>query len=410
MPSDLNAPGFKSKPNRDGSRRLYWCARTDLVKAGYRPETVRLPYSLDDPAGRVLIEAACLRLQAEMLQWSANRGQPDGRFDGTILGLSRRYQTDEASPFKRLKHNTRAKDTYTLKMIEAAFGSRSLAALRISDFYRWYDAAKKPKSPGDPERVRRAYGIIKKLRELFAFGIMAELPECARLYEILARARFKQPARRRVAMELAHVEAFVAKALELDRLSLALGTAIQFEAVLRQKDVIGEWEPIPDGEAATGIVLNGRRWKNGLTWADLAADLVLRKATTKTGAYAAHDLKLSALVTGLLARVPVARRVGPLIVDETAGRPYAESAYGREWRIVARAAGVPDAVWNMDARAGAITEAEDAGADLDAIRSSAAHAQLATTLRYSRGAVGKSRAVATLRAAHRKAGTGAEQP
>ncbi|MGU3387845.1 hypothetical protein ACLBYG_25330 [Methylobacterium sp. D53M] len=48
MPSDLNAAGFKSKPVRDWSRCLYWCARADLVKAGDRPETVRLPYSLDD--------------------------------------------------------------------------------------------------------------------------------------------------------------------------------------------------------------------------------------------------------------------------------------------------------------------------------------------------------------------------
>src|SRR5262249_46543888 len=39
-------------------------------------------------------------------------------------------------------------------------------------------------------------------------------------------------------------------------------------------------------------------------------------------------------------------------------RPYA-----REWRVVARAAGVPDQVWNMDARAGGISEADDAGAD-----------------------------------------------
>ncbi len=137
-------------------------------------------------------------------------------FDGTILGLSRRYQTDEASPFKRLKHNTRHKDTYTLALIEKAFGTRSLAALKIGDFYRWYEAAKKPKSTGGPERVRRAYGIIKELRELFAFGIMAELPECRRLYEVLEHARFAQPARRRIAMELSHVEAFVAKAIELD--------------------------------------------------------------------------------------------------------------------------------------------------------------------------------------------------
>jgi hypothetical protein len=407
MPSDLNAPGLKTRPNRDGTHRLYWCARADLVKAGYLPKTVPLRYDLDDPADRILIEAACLRLQAEMLEWSSGRGRETTRFDGTILGLSRRYQVDEASPFKRLKHNTRTKDTYTLILIEKAFGTRSLAALKIGDFYRWYEAAKKPKAPGGPERVRRAYGIIKKLRELFAFGIMAELPECRRLYEVMEHARFAQPARRRIAMELSHVEAFVAKAIELGRLSLALGTAIQFETALRQKDVIGEWEPIPTGQGASGILLNGRRWANGLTWSDLAADLVVRKATTKTGAFAAHDLKLCPLVLDLLERVPTDRRIGPLVLDETAGRPYAESAYGREWRIVAKAAGVPDHVWNMDARAGAITEAEDAGADLDHIRSAAAHTQVSTTQRYSRGAVGKSRTVAGLRLAHRAAKNGA---
>ena len=89
--------------------------------------------------------------------------------------------------------------------------------------------------------------------------------------------------------------------------------------------------------------------------------------------------------------VPAEKRVGPLIVDETAGRPYAGYAFAREWRTIARAAGIPDHVWNMDARAGAITEAEDAGADLDQIRSAAAHSQISTTKRYSRGAVGKSR-------------------
>jgi hypothetical protein len=96
-----------------------------------------------------------------------------------------------------------------------------------------------------------------------------------------------------------------------------------------------------------------------------------------------------------------------LIVDDTAGRPYAESANGREWRVVARAAGIPDHVWNMDARAGAITEAKDAGADLDHIRSTASHSQVSTTLRCSRGAVGKSRKVAELGLAHRAAKNGA---
>ena len=62
-------------------------------------------------------------------------------------------------------------------------------------------------------------------------------------------------------------------------------------------------------------------------------------------------------------------------------------------------AGIPRDVWNMDARAGAITEADDAGAELDEIRATAAHTQASTTVRYLRGSMGKSRRVAGLRAA-----------
>lgn len=403
MHFDLQAPGLKRRPRKNGVIKLYWVARADLAKAGYEPETIPLPYDINNSDHHPLISAACLRYQAEMLEWSSGRKRDLNRFDGTIRSLSRKYQTDPASPFQRMKHNTRHKDTYTLKIIEKALGPRVLAQLRHVDFYRWYDKAKEPKVPGGPERVRKAYGIIKKLRELFAYGIMAELTECKRLYEILEHARFAQPARRRIAMELEHVQAFIPKAIEMGRLSLALGTALQFETAMRQKDVIGEWEPISEGEEASGIVLNGRRWASGLLWSDLPADLVLRKATTKTGAYVAHDLNLCPLVLQCLDLVPSDRRVGPVIIDEIAGRPYAESAYGREWRLVARAAGVPDHVWNMDARAGAITEAEDAGADLDHIRSTAAHAQVSTTVRYSRGALGKSRTVAGLRIGHRTA-------
>jgi hypothetical protein len=72
-------------------------------------------------------------------------------------------------------------------------------------------------------------------------------------------------------------------------------------------------------------------------------------------------------------------------------------------RTVARAAGVPDHVWNMDARAGGISEGDDAGADLNMLRSAAGHTQASTTARYVRGTIGKSRKVAELRQAHREA-------
>ena len=169
---------------------------------------------------------------------------------------------------------------------------------------------------------------------------------------ILDEARFKQPARRRSKLELEHVRAFVCKAIEAGRVSLALGTALQFETTLRQRDVIGEWEPIPAGEPATGIVLRGRRWVRGLTWADISADLTITKETSKTGAVVGHDLRLCPLVLDVMALIAAELRVGPLIIDEKAGRPYAEHAYAREWRTIARAADIPDTVWNMDARAG----------------------------------------------------------
>jgi integrase len=140
---------------------------------------------------------------------------------------------------------------------------------------------------------------------------------------------------------------------------------------------------------------------NGLTWAGLVLDGVTRKATTKTGAMIAHDFSLCPHVQKIAAQIPFEQRVGPLIIDEQQGRPHAGDAFQREWRKVARAAGIPDHIWNMDARAGAITEAEDAGADLDAIRAIAAHTDAKTTVRYSRGAVGKSQTVAELRLAHR---------
>lgn len=400
---DKTSPGHKTRPNRDGTMRHYWAARHDLVKAGYRPATVRLHYDGTTPEGRALIAAACARLQADMLAWAAGQTAQRLRFDGTLRTLIREYQRDPASPYVDLKWNTRRTYDQVLGVIERAFGERALNALKIGDFRRWYEEAKKPAAEGGPERVRKAHGIVAMFRRLFSYGVMAEMPECTRLHAILAEARFKQPKRRRVRMEFAQAEAIIDAALEAGRVSLALGTAIQFETAMRQRDVIGEWEPIGTGTPATGIVLGARRWVNGLLWTDITADLQLRKETTKTGALVSHDLRMAPLVVRVLERVPQDHRVGPVIIDETAGRPYATDAYAREWRRIATAAGVPATVWNMDARAGAITEAEDAGADLDTIRSAVGHNLASTTARYSRGAVGKSRKVAELRSAHRAA-------
>ena len=67
------APGHKRKPNKDGSFRHYWEARTDLAKRGYRPSVVRLHYP-DTPEGKLQLAARCRILWAEMLAWDAHAG------------------------------------------------------------------------------------------------------------------------------------------------------------------------------------------------------------------------------------------------------------------------------------------------------------------------------------------------
>ena len=398
MPCDYPTPGLKRRPNRDGTQRLVWVARADVVKAGYEPKTVRLHY---DAADSALISAACLKHQAEMLAWASGHRRDPLRVDGTLASLVRRYQCDPSSPYKQIKWNTRRTYDGTLRSIERAFGKRVLANLGLADFRRWYDEAKKPEAAGKPERVNKAHKIVSLLRRLFTYGVAAEIPQCTRLASIVDASRFKQPGRRRVKLELVHVMAFVERAIQAGRVSLALGTAIQFETVLRQKDVIGEWEPLGEAGASGGITLNKLRWANGLTWSDINSEFEIYKETTKTGATAAHDLKLCPITMRVLQLIPAASRIGPLIIDENAGRPYATDGYAREWRVIAKQAGVPNHVWNMDARSGGISEADDAGAEIDEIRSAAAHTQASTTARYIRGTIGKSRKVASLRAAYR---------
>jgi site-specific recombinase XerD len=90
-----------------------------------------------------------------------------------------------------------------------------------------------------------------------------------------------------------------------------------------------------------------------------------------------------------------------MIICEITGLPYSTAEFRRKWRLVADKAGLPKAVKNMDSRSGAISEATDAGIDLEHIRHAATHSDIAMTQRYSRGSEDKVANVQRLRLAHR---------
>jgi hypothetical protein len=75
---------------------------------------------------------------------------------------------------------------------------------------------------------------------------------------------------------------------------------------------------------------------------------------------------------------------GPIVICDTNGLPWSHNEYRRKWRKVARHCGIPDDVWNMDSRSGAISEADLAGAPREWVQQAAAHSSPEQTADYTR--------------------------
>ena len=275
---------------RKGGRVELWWRCTKQAKAlGYKPTIIRI-FETDETE----IAKTCARFQAEMLGWMATRtgaSKPLPQFV-TVEFLFRSYRERPSSPYHQVKWNTRKQYDQVLDTIEESAGNVRLSQMNMDTFYTWFNDSRWPEGKGGIEHLRKAVGIIAMMRRVVSFGVAAEIEECPRLHSILTNMRFPGYRKRSVSMTADHVLSIVDKAIEQGRLSLALGTALQFECGLRQKDVIGEWEPI-EGEPTSHYVLNDRQWVNGLTWDMVGSDWVLTKTTTKTGSVVNYDLQLS---------------------------------------------------------------------------------------------------------------------
>jgi hypothetical protein len=377
-------PGYKYRPRSDGSRAHYWVPQRAVKHA---------PAALDPrPITGAMIEAA-LAADPDLADadaaiakfcrdWTDElRGDLEVRakgpvYDGSVSSLILYYRTHEKSPFKKLKHSTRIRDYEpSLRLIAKSVGERLVRNLVGSDFTRWFE------SWGSKGRARRAHGAIRKLRAVLSFGTTERLDGCRQAREILSLMEFETPAARRVKMEYRHALKICAMAIRLERPSIALTQALQWDTALRRIHIIGEWLPIEQGEAG-GIVRGRTKWR-GLTVADISGKQVLTVPLTSKGKDATdHDLGKCALVQMVLKRVRLPA-FGPLIVSETTGLPYRENYYATDWREIATAAGVPETVWSMDARAGAISEAEEA-TDIESARKMAGHTTIKTTQGYVR--------------------------
>ncbi len=309
-----------------------------------------------------------------------------------ISELIASYRTDPVSTYAKrgdggLRFHTRQHYDGLLKRIEADMGSSDIAEIKTRDFQLTYQAWL-------GRGVATSHALVGMLRTICNYGnVYLEDEACARLSSKLHVMRFKMGKPRQ-----SHITADMAvqlrqKARARGWYSIAQVQAFQFDCTFRQRDVIGEW--VPATEPGDTDTFDGDfKWLRGIRWEEIDEQLILRHVTSKRQKEVEINLTLAPMVMEELRfdylivepfkreRLPAR---GPVIVSEATGLPHNAWEFRRLWRDIARSCGIPDHIYNMDSRAGAITEAFSTGVAADAVRKSATHSELSTTNRYSRG-------------------------
>jgi hypothetical protein len=402
-----NAPGLTWRPKGEKGWEARWRARADLVLGGYKPKSRRIWTGIEPSEFEgAVISDTCRRLQDEMLLW-ARGGLPEIKaFNGTLKSLIDCYQTDPDSTYHKKRFAVRKNHDMFLRRIVKRHGDELLSDIKGRLLLAWHK-----EWSGGGEKVAIGHAFIGHLRTAIRFGLtLLEDPECSRLAGVLHEMRFAMPKPRNERLTANQAIAHRVQSHARGWDYMALAQALQFELMLRQKDVIGEWVPLKEPGISVTLGPKGK-WISGLRWEEIDQNLILRHTTSKRGKDIEVDLKLAPMVLeelAILTGTPIAKLTraalpvaGPVILCETNGWPYTTAEFRRKWRIVANEAGIPKEVRSMDSRAGAISEATDAGADLEHVRHAATHSDSAMTQRYSRGSKDKVAGVSRLRVAHR---------
>lgn len=320
----------------------------------------------------------------------------------TVNDLIAAYASDVDSPIHTKRICTRTHYGHLCKRIARDIGDLPIADVKARQILHWHEQFIQAGT------IPMGHSVMGMLRILTGFGAtILESPECVRLSNVLSKMRFKMGPPRTERLTADQVVVIRAEAHRVNRRSIALGQAFQFELMLRQKDVIGEW--VPEDEPVDSDTFDlDHKWLRGIRWEEIDENLILTHTTSKRQKEIVVDLNLAPMVIQelMLAFGAVARNKmpesGPIIVAETNGLPWRAVEFRRNWRQIATAAGVPKTVRNMDTRSGAITEALHSGARPDAVRKAATHSQISMTTRYSRGDAEDTSEVMQSRVASRK--------
>jgi hypothetical protein len=318
----------------------------------------------------------------------------------TIGELIDRYQTDRVSGWRKLRYATRQNHDCILRRMKADRGTMRIADIQfgaIDEMYLDWSA--------DGTKKAMGHAMMAQLRRICRYGVRyLGDPECRRVKSDLSDTRFEVASPQQAFMTAEWADAVCARAHDWGYHSIAVAQAFQFDIVLRQRDVIGEYVPLEEpGES--DVIWRGMKWLRGLRWGEIDNELVLTHITSKRQKPIVVDLKLAPMVHREILLMPdwLKGKNYPLVICEATGAPWLPAEFRRKWRMIADACGIPKEVKNMHSRHGGVTEGTDAGLSLEQMRHAATHSSVQMTAKYSRNAAGKIAESLKARAAYRAA-------
>lgn len=427
MPPRGKRQGFKIGRNQ----RRYWIA-SQARRQGtmdFPDKSIQLPHEPDMDetleAFEKRIDDLCTEHTARLDAWIDNQKKvltdPQAtrtRYDGSVRSACRIFQEHTLSPFNTTaKFNTQKTYLSSLRLIEATVGACIIPNVTVPQVRYWYNEWRAPDFQDDIEHIKRAHEAVSMFRQAIYFlASLRKYAGCRQLAEELKLVQFEKSAARTQEITYSQVVAFCDAADEMAAKSvipaeramhMKIGVVAQFDTILRQKDIIGEWankgakRKLP--LSITVIDRGHEAWAGYFTWENIYGWRWVMK-TSKSGYRLPGDFRLQkfSLLFPLLDAVPLDQRVGPIVKGEH-GLPIRQRSYGNWFRDIARWAGIPDDVWNMDSRAGGATEAKKSGAKVADIQGALTHTEERTTRRYIRSGPGDEiDAVADARAKGRK--------
>lgn len=408
-PKIENAPGLTWR-RRKAHWEARWQCRTDLSVRGYEIKSQRLWAGVEPNETDVAyIQSQCEVLQSAMLIWGRGGVPQVMTFDGTVRGLIYAYQQDKDSTYRKLEYKTRVHYDVLCRCLDKDIGGWIVADISARNLLGWHGKFV------EAGHIPMGHACVGMLRTILTFGstILAD-KTCREVRLLLHDMKFPMGRARNSILTAEHVNLIRAEARRRGKGSIALAQAFQFEFMLRQKDVIGDWVPLSEPAPPTETIWGNAKWIKGIRWEEISASMMLKHITSKRKKEINVDLRNAPMVmeeldlafpgwNGNRANLPAK---GPIIIDEKVSVPWFSQEFRRHWRFIATACGIPTTIKNMDSRAGAITEALGSGALMEDVRKSATHSDSKMTQRYSRGDADSAAEVAKLRAASRnKSGT-----